>query len=67
MEEQRPDISLIIKRHRMSSLWNGVIIGIGVGTLMSVGLEGGVLAILPLGLGIGVEVMQRKRINREQL
>ena len=67
MEEQRPDISLIIKRHRMSSLWNGVIIGIGVGTLMSVGLEGGVLAVLPLGLGIGVEVMQRKRINREQL
>jgi hypothetical protein len=63
MEEQRPTISFI-KRQRMSALWNGVIIGIGVGTLMSVGLGGGLLVILPLGLGIGVEVMQRKRMSR---
>ena len=65
MEEQGPDNSFI-KRHRMSALWNGVIIGIGVGTLLSVGPGAGILAIIPLGLGIGVEWMQRKRLDRAQ-
>ena len=55
-----------VKRHRWNALWNGVIIGIGVGTLLSVGPAAGILAILPLGLGIGVEWMQRKRLDREQ-
>ncbi|MDA0988929.1 MAG: hypothetical protein O2783_07400 [Chloroflexi bacterium] len=65
MEEQKPDISFI-KRQRMSAMWNGVIIGIGVGTFMSAGPGALFLALIPLGLGIGVEWMQRKRLSREK-
>lgn len=52
----------LLKRHRWSALWNGVVIGMGVGTLMALGANG-VLGILPLGLGIAMEVLQRKRLN----
>jgi hypothetical protein len=52
-----------ITRHRWSALWNGVIIGMGISGFMS-GL--GLFAIIPFVMGIGLEVMQRKRLTREQ-
>ena len=61
MEEQRPDSSFM-KRQRWSGLWNGVVIGMGLGWL----LWGSVIGIFPLALGIGIEYMQRKRLSREQ-
>ena len=51
-----------IKRHRWSGLWNGVVIGMGVGWLVL----GGFIGIFPLILGIGLEWVQRKRLSREQ-
>jgi hypothetical protein len=61
MEEQRPDISFI-KRQRWSGLWNGVVIGMGLGWI----LWGSLIGIFPLALGIGIEWRQHKRLSREQ-
>ena len=58
MEEQRPEGNFI-KRQRWSGLWNGVVIGMGLGWL----LWGSLIGILPLALGIGMEWMQRKRLR----
>ena len=52
----------IIKNHRWSGLWNGVVIGMGVGYLLS----GLVLGILPIVMGLGIEFLQRKRLNNIQ-
>ena len=59
MSDQEPSASLD-KRQRMSGLMNGVVIGIGIGSIM----ESPVIAILPICLGIGTEVIQRRRHNR---
>ncbi|MFH1560381.1 MAG: hypothetical protein ABID84_03100 [Chloroflexota bacterium] len=61
MEEQRPE-SNFIKRQRWSGLWNGVVIGMGLSWL----LLGQYIGVLPLALGIVMEVMQRKRLDRVQ-
>ena len=49
----------LVARHRWSALWNGIIIGMGVTGFMS-GL--GLLSVIPLAMGIGLELMQRKRL-----
>ena len=49
----------LIKRQRWSGLWNGVVIGMGFGWI----LFGQYIGIIPLAVGIGVEVMQRKRLE----
>ena len=51
-----------IKRHRWTALWNGVVIGMGA--FMIIG--GFILGIIPLIMGIGLEVMHRKRLDRQQ-
>ncbi len=51
-----------IKRHRWTALWNGVVIGMGA--FMIIG--GFVLGIVPLIMGIGLEVMHRKRLDKKQ-
>ncbi|MBI2856520.1 MAG: hypothetical protein HYX93_06720 [Chloroflexi bacterium] len=50
----------LIKRQRWSGMWNGVVIGMGFGWL----LRGEVIGIFPLALGIVMEIMQRKRLDR---
>ena len=51
-----------IKRHRWTAMWNGVVIGMGA--FMIIG--GFVLGIIPLIMGIGLEVMHRRRLERQQ-
>ena len=51
-----------VKRHRWSGLWNGVVIDMGMAWL----LLGAPIGLLPLGLGIGLEWRQRKRLDRDQ-
>ena len=62
MREQRPEYGIVgpfLKRQRWSGLWNGVVIGMGLGWL----LWGSFIGMLPLALGIGMEWMQRKRLR----
>ena len=52
-----------VTSQRWSALWNGVIIGMGItGVLGGLGL----FSIIPLAMGIGLEVMQRKRLTRQK-
>lgn len=48
-----------VKRQRLSGVWNGVIIGMGISYI----LAGLILGILPLVMGIGLEYFQRKRLD----
>ena len=59
MSDQKPSASMD-KRQRMSGLMNGVVIGIGIGSI----IESPLIAILLICLGIGTEVMQRRKLNR---
>ena len=59
MNDQEPSAS-VDKRQRMSGLLNGVVIGIGIGSI----LESPVIAVLLICLGIGTEFVQRRRLNR---
>ena len=52
--------SYYVKRQRWSGLWNGVVIGMGLAWLLTNDFRG----ILPLALGIGMEVFQRRRPYR---
>ena len=48
-----------VKSHRTSALINGIVIGLGVTTIL-----GGVpLGILPLIVGIAAELWQRNRVS----
>ena len=58
-EEEMQEINYL-KRHRWSGLWNGVVIGMGVAWL----LLGQPIGLLPVGLGIGLEWTQRKRLDK---
>ena len=51
-----------IKRHRWTAMWNGVVIGMGAFMLIG----GLVLGIIPLIMGIGLEVLHRKRLDKQQ-
>ena len=59
MEEQRPNSSFM-KRQRWAGLWNGVVIGMGLSWILLQQWIG----IFPLVLGIFMEVMQRKRLDK---
>lgn len=61
MEEQRQNSSFL-KRQRWSGLWNGVVIGMGLSWLLS----GGFIGILPLAVGVVMEILQRKRLDSAQ-
>ena len=61
MEEQRPNSSFI-KRQRWAGLWNGVVIGMGLSWILLQQWIG----IFPLALGIFMEVMQRKRLDKRE-
>ena len=50
----------ILKRHRLSGLANGVLIGMGVGSL----LAGGVFGLILVVAGVGIEIWQRTRIPK---
>lgn len=63
MEEQSSD-SGFIKRHRMSAMWNGVVIGMGFAWLLLLLPVGNPIGVIPLALGIFMEVTQRKRLKR---
>ena len=66
MEEHQQEIDGLeleanrIKRHRWTALWNGVVIGMGVSMLLTVSP----LGVIPLVMGIGLEVVHRRRLNR---
>ena len=57
---------LTLRRHRLSALSNGVLIGMGLVFTMSLGLSS-VIPVIPLvGIvaGVGLEVWQRSRIPK---
>ena len=56
------ELQQVIKNHRWSGLWNGVVIGMGVGYLLS----GLILGALPIAMGLVIEVLQRKRLNKTE-
>ena len=70
MEERTEDQEQMlhhIKRHRWTAMWNGVVIGMGAFmTLAAVSGGAPPLGIIPLALGIGLEVMHRKRLDKQQ-
>jgi hypothetical protein len=49
-----------VRRHRLSSLANGVLIGMGLTFVML----GGLIGIVSIAVGIMLEFWQRKRIPR---
>lgn len=55
------EISLI-KRQRRSALWNGVVLGMGLGWII---YNGHVLGILALVLGIILEILTRRQMKVE--
>ena len=55
------EISLI-KRQRRSALWNGVVLGMGLGWII---YNGHVLGILALVLGIILEILTRRQMKAE--
>ena len=55
MEQESQGVSYA-KRQRWSGLWNGVVIGMGLAWI----LFGQLIGVLPLGLGIIMEIMQRR-------
>ena len=50
----------LLKRQRWSGMWNGVVIGMGLGWIML----GVFIGILPLALGIVMEIMTRRRLDK---
>ena len=55
------DPLMLISRHRWSALMNGVVIGLGVGYLLVLFHP---LGLLPLVLGVGLEMYQRRRMRQ---
>ena len=54
------ELQQVIKNHRWSGLWNGVVIGMGVGYLLS----GLILGALPIAMGLVIEILQRKKLSK---
>ena len=54
------ELHQVIKNHRWSGLWNGVVIGMGVGYLLS----GLILGALPIAMGLVIEILQRKKLSK---
>ena len=55
-----PDAPLI-KRHRLSAIANGVLLGMGI--LMV--LYGGLIGVVGIIAGVGLEIWQRSRVSKE--
>ena len=53
------ELQQVIKNHRWAGLWNGVVIGMGVGYLLS----GLILGALPIAMGLDIEILQRKKLT----
>ncbi len=53
---------LTLRRHRLSALANGILIGIGIAFV----LFGGFIGIVSIGAGVGLEFWQRTRIPRQR-
>lgn len=51
----------LVKRHRLSALANGVLLGMGI--LMV--LYGGLIGIVGIVAGVGLEIWQRNRVSKE--
>ena len=57
MEEQKPELVLALaRRQRWSGMWNGIVIGMGIGWV----ILGNALGFLPIGMGIALEIIQRR-------
>ena len=56
-----------IKRHRWTAMWNGVVIGMGAFMTLAA-FTGGVLplGVIPLILGVGLEVLHRRRLDKQR-
>ena len=54
------ELQQVIKNHRWSGPWNGVVIGMGVGYLLS----GLILGALPIAMGLVIEILQRKKLSK---
>ena len=54
------ELQQVIKNHRWSGLSNGVVIGMGVGYLLS----GLILGALPIAMGLVIEILQRKKLSK---
>ena len=55
------DDATLAKRHRLSALANGVLFGMGI--LMV--LYGGLIGIVGIVAGVGLEIWQRNRVTKE--
>ena len=58
-----PEIPLV-KRHRLSALANGVLVGMGLFILLLGGF-GGLFGIVGIVAGVGLEIWQRNRVSKE--
>jgi len=54
---------LTLRRHRLSALSNGVLIGMGLVFAISIGLAS-VIPLVGIVAGVGLEVWQRSRIPK---
>ena len=52
----------ILRRHRLSGLANGVLIGMGIVGLMAGNAKG--YGIILVAVGVGIEIWQRSRIPK---
>ena len=57
----KDDDGTLVKRHRLSAVANGVLIGMGI--LLVV--YGGLIGIVGIVAGVGLEVWQRNRVSKE--
>jgi len=53
---------VLIKRQRRSAMWNGVVLGMGLGWII---YNGHLLGILALALGVILETITRRQIKAE--
>lgn len=54
----------LVRRHRLSALANGVLVGMGVFILL-LGGAGGLFGLVGIVAGVGLEVWQRNRVSKE--
>ena len=65
MQEPSPSQEPVdLGRHRWRAMWNGIVIGIGLGYIIPTPPAVGI-GIVFIGVGVGVEYWQRKRLKRQ--
>ena len=57
-----------LRRHRLSALSNGVLIGMGMFFVLAAISAGGppIIGIVPVAAGVGIEIWQRSRIPKRE-